>query len=81
MRIYCDAPTVSSYSDYSFARAKYLDALDGRLLFVDDHGVDVTPEHDRHGSFVLPLRGLAQVDDSPADACGMHETGTGTSDC
>ena len=37
----------------------YLDALDGRLLRVDDHGVQVAPEHDAHGHFVLSLRRLA----------------------
>ena len=46
--------------------AHVLDAVDRRLLLVDDNRVDVAPQDHCNRRLVLALRRLAEVDDAPA---------------
>ena len=61
------------HAEVEFTWNSYFDALDSRLLFVDDHSVDVAPENDGHGRLVLPLCGFTEVDDPPANTCDVLE--------
>jgi hypothetical protein len=42
----------------------HLYAVDGGPLFVNNDSVDITAKDNRDGGFVLPLSGLAQINQS-----------------
>lgn len=48
--------------------AHILDTVDGGLFFINDDRGDVAPENNRDCSFILALDGLAEIDNSAADA-------------
>lgn len=46
----------------------YLDTVDGRLLLIHDHSIDVPAQDSRHREFVLALCRFAQIDDTATHA-------------